>query len=159
MNESDRIARMDQILARHRQVSRDSLIPLLQEFQDEFGFISEESVERIGTYLNLPASKIYGLATFYNQFTFTPKGKYHIRVCNGSACHIDHSGSILKELKKNLGIGDGETTRDGMFSLEVVACIGACGQSPVIEINNTYYPRLKSSKVKEILESIRAKHL
>lgn len=150
--------RIEQILEGFQHVNRDALIPMLQAVQDEFGFLSDEALEKIGGHLNLPTSKIYGLATFYNQFTFIPKGKYHIRVCNGSACHIDHSPSILKELKKQIGIEDGETTRDGMFSLEVVACIGACGQSPVIEINGIYYPKLKSARVKEILEDIRAKH-
>jgi NADH-quinone oxidoreductase subunit E len=150
--------RTEQILKNFQQLNRDSLIPILQAVQDEFGYISDEVVEKIGEHLKLPASKVYGLATFYSQFTFTPKGKYHITVCNGSACHIDHSASIIKELKKQLGIGDGETTRDGMFSLEVVACIGACGQSPVIAINDEYYSKMKSNKVKDLLEDIRAKH-
>jgi NADH-quinone oxidoreductase subunit E len=150
--------RTEQILSQFQQVNRDSLIPVLQAFQDEFGFISDQVLEKIGEHLNLPASKVYGLATFYSQFTFTPKGKYHIKVCNGSACHIDRSSSIIKELKKQLGIGDGETTRDGMFSLEVVACIGACGQSPVIAINNDYFPKLKANMLKDLLEDIRLKH-
>lgn len=150
--------RTEQILKNFQQLNRDSLIPILQAVQDEFGYISDEVVEKIGEHLKLPASKVYGLATFYSQFTFTPKGKYHITVCNGSACHIDHSASIIKELKKQIGIGDGETTRDGMFSLEVVACIGACGQSPVIAINDEYYSKMKSNKVKDLLEDIRAKH-
>ncbi|MDA3823267.1 MAG: NAD(P)H-dependent oxidoreductase subunit E, partial [Bacteroidales bacterium] len=116
--------RIEEILNGFQQVNRDSLIPILQAVQDEFGYLSDESLEQIGVLLDLPVSKIYGLATFYNQFTFKSKGKYHIRVCNGSACHIDQSFAILKEIKKQLGIEDGETTRDGMFSLEVVACIG-----------------------------------
>ena len=150
--------KIDQILDGFQRVNRDSLIPILQAVQDEVGYISEEAIEKIGLHLNLPGSKIYGLATFYNQFTFIPKGKYHIKVCNGSACHIDHSSLILKELHKQLGIADGETTRDGMFSLEVQACIGACGQSPVIAVNDKYYPRLKANKIKEILEDIRMRH-
>lgn len=150
--------KIDEILNEFQPVKRDALIPMLQSVQDNFGYLPEEAIERIGTHLNLPASKVYGLATFYNQFTFTIRGNYHIRVCNGSACHIDHSVSILKELKKQLGIGDGENTRDGMFSLEVVACIGACGQSPVIAVNDEYYPRMKSTRIKELLDSIRARH-
>jgi NADH-quinone oxidoreductase subunit E len=150
--------KIDVILGDFQPVKRDSLIPILQAMQDEFGFLSSEAIERIGQHLRLPTSKVYGLATFYNQFTFTQRGKYHIKVCNGSACHIDHSYSILKEIKKQLGIEDGQNTRDGMFSLEVVACIGACGQSPVIAINDKYYPRMKSSRIREVLESIRLKH-
>lgn len=141
-----------EILDQFPQVTRDVLIPMLQAVQDEHGYLSEEDIEQIGTHLDLPASKIYGLATFYNQFRFSPKGKYHIQVCNGSACHLDHSVAILKEINKQLGIGDGEITRDGMFSLEVLACIGACGQSPVIAINDVYYPKVKARMVREILE-------
>jgi NADH:ubiquinone oxidoreductase subunit E len=150
--------RTERIIRQFQHVNRDSLIPILQAMQDEFGYISDEVVEKIGEHLKLPASKVYGLASFYSQFTFTPRGKYHIRVCDGSACHIDRSASIVKELKKQLGIGDGETTRDGMFSLEVVACIGACGQSPVIAVNSDYFPRMKSGKIRELLDEIREKH-
>ncbi len=141
-----------EILDQFPQITRDVLIPMLQAVQDEHGYLSGEDIEQIGAHLKLPASKIYGLATFYNQFRFSPKGKYHIQVCNGSACHLDHSVSILKEIHKHLGIGDGEITRDGMFSLEVLACIGACGQSPVIAINDVYYPKVKARMVREILE-------
>lgn len=150
--------KLDDILKQFQPVKRDSLIPILQAVQDKYGYLSDEALEQIGEHLDLPTSKIYGLATFYNQFTFATRGKYHIRVCNGSACHIDHSQSILKEISKQLGIADGENTRDGMFSLEVVACIGACGQSPVISINEKYYSKLNTFKVKELLEEIRAKH-
>lgn len=142
-----------EILDQFPQLARDVLIPILQAVQDEQGYLSEQDIELIGAHLELPASKIYGLATFYNQFRFSPKGMYHIQVCNGSACHLDHSVAILKEIHKHLGIADGEITRDGMFSLEVLACIGACGQSPVIAINDVYYPKVKAGMVKEILEN------
>lgn len=149
--------KIQEILDQFPQINRDVLIPMLQSIQDELGFLSEEAIEKIGNHLDLPASKIYGLATFYNQFRFSPQGKYHIQVCNGSACHLDHSVAILKELHKHLGIGDGEITRDGMFSLEVLACIGACGQSPVIAINGVYYPKVKVRMIKDILESTKMK--
>lgn len=150
--------KLENILKEFQPVKRDSLIPILQAVQDEFGYLSSEAVEEIGAHLKLPTSKIYGLATFYNQFTFSTRGKYHIRVCNGSACHIDHSYSLLKEIRKQLAIGDGESTRDGMFSLEIVACIGACGQSPVIAINNEFFPKVNTQRIREILENIRANH-
>ncbi len=151
------MGKTEEILNQFHQVSRDVLIPMLQAVQDECGYLSEEAIEKIGSHLSLPASKIYGLATFYNQFRFAPTGKFHIQVCNGSACHLDHSISILKELFKHLGIRDGETTRDGMFSLEVLACIGACGQSPVIAINGVYYPKVKAGMIKDILEITKLK--
>lgn len=152
------IDKTQELLDQFPQLTRDALIPMLQAVQDELGFLSEEAIEKIGLHLNLPASKIYGLATFYNQFRFSPRGKYHIQVCNGSACHLDHSVSILKELHKHLEIGDGEITRDGMFSLEVLACIGACGQSPVIAINGVYYPKVKVRMIKDILEVTKMKY-
>lgn len=150
--------KIDDILIKYPNLNRDSLIPVLQEIQDEFGYLTDEALEKIGAHIQLPASKIYGLATFYNQFTFKSRGKYHIRICNGSACHLANSASIMKQIHKHIGISDGETTRDGMFSLEVVACIGACGQSPVISINEEFYSRIKPMDIKIILEEIRAKH-
>ena len=131
--------------------SRDSLIPMLQEIQDKLGYVSEEAVKEIGRHLNLPTSKIYGLATFYNQFRFTPLGKYHIRVCNGTACHLEKSSAIINELEKILNISDGETTRDGLFSLELLSCIGACGQAPVMAVNEEYYEKLTKESLRELI--------
>jgi len=147
--------KMDAILAKFHEISRDDLIPLLQEVQNEFGFISEESLARISRELKLPASKIYGLCTFYNQFRFSPKGKYHIQVCNGTACHLDHSSEIIKQLEKILAIKDGETTRDGLFSLEILSCIGACGQSPVIAVNGEYMGDMDQEKLKSLISYYR----
>ncbi|MBE0655935.1 MAG: NAD(P)H-dependent oxidoreductase subunit E, partial [Bacteroidales bacterium] len=108
-------ASFETLLKEFPGAGRDSLIPVLQRIQDEFGYLSEESVNMIAMYLKLPASKVYGLATFYNQFRFIPRGKYHIKVCDGTSCHLEGSGLILKEMEKLLGINDGETTRDGLF--------------------------------------------
>jgi len=143
---------IEHILQRFPQVNRDVLIPVLQAVQDEYGYLSEDSVRMIGEHLGLPTSKIYGLATFYNQFTFSARGKFHIQVCDGSSCHLEKNGDLLKELFKQLGIRNGQTTRDGMFSLEVLACIGACGQAPVMVVNGDYYPRVTPPGMREILE-------
>ena len=145
-------ARIDGILERFPQIKRNALIPLLQAFQDEFGYISEEAIARIGAYLSLPASKVYGLATFYNQFSFTPRGEYHITLCNGTSCHMGGAGELLNEITKILEIGDGETTRDRLFSLEVVSCIGACGQSPVMAINGEYFAEVTVKEVRRIIK-------
>ena len=128
-----------ELIGKFPDLNRDKLIPVLQEIQDEFGYLSEDSVNELSVHLKLPASKIYGLATFYNQFRFSPPGKYHIRICHGTGCHLEGAGNLISEVEKILKIGDGETTRDGMFSLEVLSCIGACGQAPVIAVNNEYY--------------------
>jgi NADH-quinone oxidoreductase subunit E len=148
----DESVRISMILERFPQIKRNALIPLLQAFQDEFGYISERAVAEIGTHLNLPTSKVYGLATFYNQFTFTPRGHYHIVLCNGSSCHMGGAGDILEELHKLLGIGDGETTRDRLFSLEVQSCLGACGQSPVLVINDRYFSGVSIRELREIIK-------
>lgn len=151
----DHTARMDEILKRFPQIKRNALIPLLQAVQDEFGYISEEAISRIGAHLSLPTSKVYGLATFYNQFSFSPRGYYHIILCNGTACHMGGSGELLSEITKMLEINDGETTRDGLFSLEVQSCIGACGQSPVMAVNDTYFSGITVKEVREIIKQYR----
>ena len=134
---------------------RDQLIPLLQEIQAHEGYISREAVARLGAHLDLPASKIYGVATFYNQFRFKPLGRYHIQVCRGTACHVKGSLAILQTIRRYLGIEDGETTRDGMFSLEVVACLGACGLAPLICVNGEFHGQVSTDTVVRILRKYR----
>lgn len=146
-----------EILERHPNASRDSLIPILQEVQDAQGYLSQDAVVEIGRHLRLPASKIYGVATFYNQFRFQPTGKYHIMICRGTACHVKGSAANLVALEKELKIKAGETSRDGLFSIEVVACIGACGLAPVLSVNGEIYAGVEEAKIKEILDIYRNK--
>lgn len=146
---------VDLVLENYPNAVRDSLIPILQDVQDAEGFISKEAVEKVGEYLHLPASKIFGVATFYNQFRFTPLGKYHIEICRGTACHVKGSGNILEEFQRQLGIMPGETSRDGIFSLEVVACIGACGLAPAITINGEVHAKVTRDEVKKIVKKYR----
>jgi len=134
---------------------RDKLIPVLQKVQNELGYISKEAVVEIGSLLNLPSSKIYGVATFYNQFRFEPKGKYHIMVCRGTACHVKGSADTLESIERELGVKSGKTTRDGLFSIEVVACLGACGLAPLICVNDEFYGSITRDKVSEIIKSYR----
>jgi NADH-quinone oxidoreductase subunit E len=145
------------VLDKHKYAGRDKLIPILQEVQESEGYLSKDAVVEIGKHLNLPASKIYGVATFYNQFRFQPLGKYHIMVCRGTACHVKGSKGVLDGLTQVLGIQPGETTRDGLFSLEIVACIGACGLAPVISINGKFHAKLTADSVKKIIKDYRAK--
>ncbi len=150
-------SKVDEILQRYYQPRREHLIPILQEVQEVQGYLSREAVIRIGEFLKLPISKIYGVATFYNQFRFQPKGKYHVMVCRGTACHVKNSISILDALKHELKVQPGETTRDGLFSLEVVACIGACGLAPVISVNGEFHAKLTPEDISRILDSYRNK--
>ncbi len=148
---------IDKILANYGDSGRDSLIPLLQEIQEKEGYLSETAIVKTGKKLKIPTSKIYGVATFYNQFRFEPVGKYHVMVCRGTACHVLGSATVLQELESTLKIKAGQTTRDGLFSIEVVACIGACGLAPVININGEFFAKVTTEKIKEIIETYRAK--
>lgn len=147
--------KVDEILEKHKHAKRDALIPILQEVQENEGYLSRESVIKISKGLGLPASKVYGVATFYNQFRFQPKGRYHIQVCRGTACHVKGSLSVLEALKLELNVQPGQTSRDGLFSLEVVACIGACGLAPVISINGEFYAGMTPDKARKLISNIR----
>ena len=143
--------KIDILLEKYSHSKRDSLIPILQDIQEEVGYLSEEAIVMVGRHLDIPTSKIYGLATFYNQFRFEPKGKYHIQICHGTACHILGAVPIIDIIEKKLKIKAGQTTRNGKFSIEVVPCIGACAQAPVIAINGEYYSNLTQEKIRDLL--------
>lgn len=146
---------IDDVLKKYHNAGRDKLIPILQEVQEQEGYLSKESINIISERINLPTSKIYGVASFYNQFRFKPKGKYEIQVCRGTACHVQGSLKVLDALKTELQIEPGDTTRDGLFTLEVVACIGACGLAPVIAVNGKFHAKLTPEKVGQIIKEYR----
>ena len=148
---------MEEILSLHPGSQRDHLIPILQEVQERLGYLSEEAGAQIGRHMRIPASKIYGVATFYNQFRFQPKGKYHIQLCRGTACHVKGSAKVLETLTKTLGIEAGKTSGDGLFSIEVVACMGACALSPAISINGEVFAKVSQAKLLNLLEDCRSK--
>ena len=150
-------SQVDEILTKHEGAHRDSLIPILQEIQDVVGYLSEEAIVKAGEHLHIPTSKIYGVATFYNQFRFVPVGKFHIQVCRGTACHVLGSATVLDHLEKHIKIKAGQTTRDGLFSIEVVACIGACGLAPVICVNGEFHAKVTSDSIKEIIDNYKSK--
>ena len=129
-----------------------NLIPILQEAQEEYGYLPEEVLKKIASYLDLSLSQIYGVVTFYTQFHQKPRGKNIVRVCMGTACHVRGGEAVLDQIKEELGVDSGETTEDLKFTLETVACIGACGLAPVIMINDDTHGRLTPEKVPEILE-------
>ena len=157
MSTATRTTSTKPILKQFAEAKRDSLIPILQKAQEEHGYLSEEAISEIGRHLKLPASKVYGVATFYNQFRFTPKGKYHIMLCRGTACHVKGSLKLLEAVQRTLKLHAGQTTRDGMFSLEVVACMGACGLAPAMSVNGEMYAKVTPKKVEKILAECRAK--
>lgn len=130
--------------------SQEELIPLLQKVQRDEGFISDDSMQRIADFAGVPLSKVYGVATFYAQFRFTPKGKKHIMVCRGTACHVKGAKRVQEEIESQLGINEGETSHDLEYSLENVACIGACSLAPCIMVNNDVEAKLSADKVRKI---------
>ena len=146
---------VDLVLKKHPRAGRDALIPILQEVQECQGYLSREAVTRISKHLNLPATKIYGVATFYNQFRFHPKGKYHFMVCRGTACHVKGSSRVLEMAQKILKLKPGQTSRDRLFSLETVACMGACGLSPVMNLNGEFYAKVTPQKLVKIIQECR----
>ena len=127
------------------------LIPLLQEVQEAFGYIPPESIEPIAEALNIFPSQVQGVITFYAGFSLEPKGKYVIRVCRGTACHVKGGRSILRFMKRELGLEEGETSPDYQFTLETVACLGACFLAPTMMINRAYFGRLSPPKVTTIM--------
>ena len=148
---------IESIFSKYPDVGRDNLIPILQDVQDNEGYLSKESIVEVSSFLNIPSSKIFGVATFYNQFRFQPNGKFHIQVCRGTACHVLGSATVLNEIEKLLKVKAGNTTRDGLFSIEVVACIGACGLAPVVSINGEFYAKVTAASLAEIIDTYKTK--
>ena len=146
---------IDHLLEEYKNVKRDSLIPILQHIQDTYGYISEEAIEKTSRHLNLPASKIFGLATFYSQFRFTPPATYHLQVCHGTTCHMHGASEILKEIQKILHISSGQSTPDNQFSLEELPCLGACGQGPVLLVNKKPYPKVSRETVNKLITELK----
>ena len=127
------------------------LIPLLQEIQENFGYIPPESIQPVAKALNLFPSQVQGVITFYAGFALKPKGKYVLKVCRGTACHVKGSRSILRLMQKELGLSEGETSPDYQFTLETVACLGACFLAPTMMINRDYFGKLSPTKVNSVL--------
>lgn len=149
------VADLESIFSAYPEAKREHLIPLLQDVQQAQGYLSREAVVRIGKHLSLPTSKIYGVATFYNQFRFQPMGKYHCMVCRGTACHVKGSARVLDTAMQILKLRPGQTSRDRKFSLEVVACMGACGLAPVVNINGEFYAKATPAKLTRVLAECR----
>ncbi|HPA58974.1 MAG TPA: NADH-quinone oxidoreductase subunit NuoE [Synergistales bacterium] len=131
---------------------KGGLIPILQGVQHEFGYLQEDAMEIISRELRIPTAEVYGVATFYAQFHLKPRGRHIIRICRGTACHVRGSLKILERVKETLKIEENGTTDDLRFTLEPVACLGACGLAPVVMINDVTYGRLTPDGIKPILD-------
>lgn len=151
MAEALDLSRLDNVFEKH-QGEEGALIPVLQEAQGIYGYLSKEVLATIAKRLNIPLSRIFGVVTFYAQFYTTPRGRNTVRVCRGTACHVRGGKNVLKAVQQALGIGEGETTLDFKFTFETVACLGACALSPVLLVNKNYYGKLTPAKVEKVLK-------
>ncbi len=142
--------KLNEILS-HYTGQRDELIPILQEAQESFRYLPEEVMLGIAKFLRLSESTVYGVATFYAQFKFSPSGRQIVRVCRGTACHVRGGARILREVEKRLGIKPGEATDDLEHSLETIACFGSCALAPVMVVDKNVYGRMITTKVGQIL--------
>ena len=146
----DQEAKLLEVISKYKD-QKGALMPIMQEAQEIYGYLPYQVQKIIADETGIPIEKIYGVATFYAQFSMSPKGKYVVSVCLGTACYVKGAGKILEEIEKSLGIGDGECTADGKFSLEVCRCVGACGLAPVMIVGGDVYGKLTPDKVEGIL--------
>lgn len=145
---------IDEIIHRHN-VEPGAVIPVLQEIQDTYGYVPVIAIQRAADIMNVPASKIFGIVTFYAQFRLQPLGKYLIRVCHGTACHLCGAEMVADTLPQVTGAKEGETSPDGIFTVERVACLGCCSLAPCIMINTETYGRLTPEAVSKVINDTR----
>ena len=143
-------AKLLEVIAKYKGM-KGALMPIMQEAQEIYGYLPYQVQKIISDETGIPIEKIYGVATFYAQFSMSPKGKYVVAMCLGTACYVKGAGAVLEEIEKTLGIADGECTPDGKFSLEVCRCVGACGLAPVMIVDGDVYGKMTPDRVSGIL--------
>lgn len=145
------VNRVDEIIDRYG-ADRAVSLAMLQEIQQEYNYLPRTALERVSERLDMDLGELYQMATFYRTFTLRPKGEYCIRVCLGTACHVHGGPRILDAFERELGIKAGESTSDGMYSLEATACLGACAQAPFVMVNDVPHPQMTAARVPEVIE-------
>lgn len=136
----------------HHNNKPEQLIGILQDVQKEYNYLPREVIERVAEKLDIPESRVYAVATFFKAFSLKPRGKHHVCVCMGTACHVRGAGRVLEEFERELGIKQGENTKDMQFTLETVNCVGACALGPVAVVDGKYHGKIPLDKVKNILK-------
>lgn len=155
MNGVNKYGYVDEVLEKYEN-RKSALIAVLQEIQNEYKYLPEDMLEYISRKMDITPSKIFSVATFYENFSLEPKGKYIIKICDGTACHVRKSIPILNALRKELKLSDGKhSTDDMLFTLETVSCLGACGLAPVITINDKVYAKMTPEAALEVINGIR----
>lgn len=145
----------DLIFKKYKQGKREDLLPMLQDIQETDGFLSEETIVKAGNFLGLSTTKIYGLATFYDQFRFIPAGKVHIRVCNGTSCYLNGSQGIINKINEITGLNPGQTSRDGLLSYDIETCMGGCNNGPLIKVNDEYHTHIKADHLPGLIKKLK----
>jgi NADH-quinone oxidoreductase subunit E len=145
---------VDQIIAGHEELGKEHLIPLLQEIQAKEGYVSETAMSKVATAVGIPESRVYGVATFYNQFRFIPKGTHVIEVCRGTACHVKQSLKLAQHLTRKLSLKPNGNSPDNKFTVITVACLGACSIAPVIKLDGEFYGHLDVEKLDHLLDEV-----
>ncbi len=147
---------LGEILSAFGQVDSNDLIPILQKIQDSYGYLPRIVLMEFSKRTAIPASRIYGVATFYEQFHLEPHGRHTVRCCRGTACHVKGAVGIAEAIEKSLGIKDGETSKDMQFTFETVACLGTCALAPVMMVNGTYHGKMTPNHIQTIIESLKS---
>ncbi len=145
---------LKEILEKYEK-DKSNLIQILNQVQEKYGYISQEAQKAISEYLDISMAEVYGVITFYSRFTLEPKGKYNIAVCLGTACFVKGSEKVLDKVKEILKIDVGQTTEDGLFSIEATRCVGACGLAPVFTVNDEVYGKATPEMVESVIKRIR----
>ena len=148
---------VDEIIGSHNELSRENLIPLLQEIQAEEGFVSQNAMRKVAAAVGLSPSRVFGVATFYNQFRFVPLGRHVIQICRGTACHVKQSLTLAQHLQKTLKTNPHGNSSDGKFTIITVACLGACSIAPVMKLDGEFYGHLDVEKVDKLLAEVDSK--
>ncbi len=152
-NENKKDQFIEQLFAEYQPI-KDNLIQMLNEIQEHYGYVPMEVQKDLSEFLSIPMAEIYGVVTFYSRFSLKPKGKYNISVCMGTACYVKGSQKILDRLLERLNIQTGETTEDGLFSIEETRCVGACGLAPVFTVNGEVYGKATVQKLDQVLDEL-----
>ena len=156
INEAEDLTRIDHLIEKYKG-KKGNMIPLLQGTQETFGYIPRAAFEKLAKETGLNLSEMYGVATFYAQFRLNPVGKHIVKVCHGTACHVQNANAITEAIQESLNVKDGETTEDNLFTLESVACLGCCSLAPVMMIGDETFGKLTGTEAVKIIKNIRIK--
>jgi NADH-quinone oxidoreductase subunit E len=159
VEDQTKFSKINEVIRKY-EYKKQNLIAILQKVQEEYRYLPEEMMAYIATTMKMSPASVYGVATFYSQFSLDPKGKYEVKVCDGSACHVRKSMPVYNAIKEKIGLPAGKITSDDLkFSVETVSCLGACGLAPVVVINNKVYPQMTPDAMKIIIEELQKEEI